>query len=50
MWAGTVDEGALTEAGISQGLIRVAAGLEDTDDLVDLEHQLHELRQVRAVS
>jgi Cys/Met metabolism PLP-dependent enzyme len=103
MWAGTVDEGALTEAGVSQGLIRVAAGLEDTDDLVadvpqrarqkrrrdlrshgttvisrcdarrldgdaaittehdrymlararvhfDLEHRLHELRQVRAVS
>jgi methionine-gamma-lyase len=34
MWAGTVDEDALTAAGVSQGLIRVAAGLEDTDDLV----------------
>jgi cystathionine beta-lyase/cystathionine gamma-synthase len=34
MWAGTVDEDALTAAGVSQGLIRVAAGLEDTDDLL----------------
>jgi methionine-gamma-lyase len=34
MWAGTVEEDALTAAGVSQGLIRVAAGLEDTDDLV----------------
>jgi methionine-gamma-lyase len=34
MWAGTVEEDALTAAGVSQGLIRLAAGLEDTDDLV----------------
>jgi cystathionine beta-lyase/cystathionine gamma-synthase len=34
MWAGTVEEDALTAAGVSQRLIRVAAGLEDTDDLV----------------
>jgi cystathionine beta-lyase/cystathionine gamma-synthase len=33
-WAGTVEEDALTAAGVSQGLIRVAASLEDTDDLV----------------
>jgi methionine-gamma-lyase len=34
MWSGTVDEEALAAAGVGQGLIRVAAGLEDTDDLV----------------
>jgi methionine-gamma-lyase len=44
MWAGTVDDDALAAAGVSQGLIRVAAGLEDTDDLVaDLLNALESL-------
>jgi cystathionine beta-lyase/cystathionine gamma-synthase len=34
MWAGTVEEEALTVAGVNRGLVRIAAGLEDTDDLV----------------
>ncbi len=34
MWAATLDAEALTQAGIHPGLVRFAAGIEDTDDLV----------------
>lgn len=34
MWAGTIDDAAMAGAGITKNLIRLAAGLEDTDDLV----------------
>ena len=34
MWAGTLDSDSLAQAGIDPGLVRLAAGIEDTADLV----------------
>ncbi len=34
MWAGSLDSDALANAGIDPALVRFAAGIEDTDDLV----------------
>ncbi|WP_306459012.1 PLP-dependent transferase [Micromonospora purpureochromogenes] len=35
MWAGIVDADQLAASGISDGLVRVSTGIEDTADLVD---------------
>jgi len=34
MWAGIVDPARMDDTGIGAGLIRISAGIEDTDDLV----------------
>lgn len=37
MWAGRqLDEQRLAETGIIPGLVRIAVGIEDTEDLVDV--------------
>ncbi|WP_412842866.1 trans-sulfuration enzyme family protein [Candidatus Frankia alpina] len=35
MWAGTLEPGQISSAGVSPGLVRLAAGIEDTQDLVE---------------
>ena len=43
MWKGSIGEAKATEAGISDGLVRLSIGLEHPDDLIaDLGHALGE--------
>ena len=35
MWSGTLTPEQIAGAGIAPGLVRIAAGIEDTDDLVE---------------
>ena len=48
MWAGTLDTAGLADAGIDPALVRFAAGIEDTADLVsDVTRALDAARRVR---
>jgi methionine-gamma-lyase len=35
MWRGMLSDEQILDAGVKPGLVRIAAGLEDTDDLID---------------